>query len=214
MARGKPAMWGIAVGGPITGLGVYTAVAAPDLPNSLGTPFILLGIFVILLGFYVRWMAPEMKTFDERVLATFHPNQLAAKAFLLIGGGFFLAIIYLLFGTYLPYVYPTLSFSGVLFFTLTGLVRYWRNSLTTYYVTTERITSEYRFLSLQRTSVSIEDISAVGRKHSVVESLVGLGTVGISAGGGNPTMTEIRFQDIEEPDQAEEAIERARGQSR
>ncbi|MFQ3294307.1 MAG: hypothetical protein ACI9PP_001607 [Halobacteriales archaeon] len=214
MARGKPAMWGIAVGGPITGLGVYTAVAAPDLPNSLATPFILLGIFVILLGFYVRWMAPEMKTFDERVLATFHPNQLAAKAFLLIGGGFFLVTIYLLFGTYLPYVYPTLSFSGVLFFTLTGLVRYWRNSLTTYYVTTERITSEYRFLSLQRTSVSIEDISAVGRKHSVVESLVGLGTVGISAGGGNPTMTEIRFQDIEEPDQAEEAIERARGQSR
>lgn len=198
------------VGIPIAGFGLYTYTSAPGIPDALGIPFVLLGTSIVLTGMYVRRMAPEARDFDEEVLAEFHPNQLAAKVLLLAGAVFFLFTIYLLYGTYVPYVYPTLSLSTFLGFTLFGLVRYWQNSLTTYYVTADRITSEYRFLSLNRSSIQLDNIAATGRRQSAIESLVGLGTIGISAGGGNPKMTEIRFRDIEEPATAEDTIDQAR----
>lgn len=212
MARGKPAFWGLLVGIPIAALGFYTYSRAPDIPDALGIPFAVLGAFVVLTGLHVHRMAPEPMDFDEEVLAEFHPNQLAAKGLLAVGTLFFLVTIYLLYGTYVPYVYPTLSLCAFLGFTLFGLVRYWQNSLTTYYVTTEQITSEYRFLELIRPNIRLDDIAATGRRQSVIESLVGLGTIEISAGGGNPKITEIRFRDIEDPEEAEDVIDRAREQ--
>lgn len=216
MARGKPAFWGTVIGGPVAALGVYTVASVPDVPDPVGFSFVLFGVFTVLTGLYVRRTAPEAKEFDEdeRVIAEFQPNQLVAKAMVAVGFVFVLATVYLLFGTYLPYVYPTLTFSAFLVLTLSGLVRYWKNTLTTYYVTTKRISREYRLIEAGTQDIRLEKIAGKGRQQSAVDSLVNVGTVLLSAGGGNPKITEIAFRDIKEPERAIEAIDRAQRQYR
>lgn len=209
MARGMPHVWGLLVGVPAVAAGLYVSLAGSALPTLLGVPFVLLGAFAVLVGFYIERVAPEAMAFDEREreLVRLHPSQVAAKALVGAGVGFLPLTVYLLVWTRVPYVYPTLTFVGFVVCTFQGLVRYWQNSLTTYYVTDRRVMCEYRFLSLKRNAIKVENITATGRRHTVLESLLGLGTVAVSAGGGSPDITEIRFRDVEQPERAESVID-------
>lgn len=214
MARGMPAGWGLVIGIPLVAVGLYTIYSSTSLPQLVGIAFLLLGTFVIITGSYIHYMAPQPKEFSsETVVGKYQPGQLVSKVLMGIGGFLFLVTMYLLYGTFLPYVYPTLSLIGFLWFTLSGLIRYWRNSLTTYYVTTESIQNEYRFLSLRRNRISLDDIAATSRQQSLIESLVGLGTIAVSAGGGNPNITEIYIKDVRNPEAIERDIDQVRNSS-
>lgn len=67
----------------------------------------------------------------------------------------------------------------------TGLLTYWSNSLTTYYITTDRVISEFRLLSLVRQEVPIEKVRAVKESKSPIEAIVGVGNIHVSSGGGS-----------------------------
>jgi len=202
MARGSPRLWGLGLGLPtvLGGLFALLSGGGNGVPPGVGYPFLGLGAMAVLLGVYVDRVAPEQ--LDVEPVRTFKPSQLGAY---LLGGASLLPLVgtlYLLFGTRVPYVWPTLAFALFVLLFVKALVRYWQNSLTTYYVTADgRIISEYRFLSLRRASVDVGSVETVVRDQSVVETLTGLGSVVVRSASGN-----VSFRDLASPAAAERLL--------
>lgn len=211
MSRGLPHVVGAIVGCLFGLTGGYIYVGQTPAPNAIGITLALFGTGVFLTGWYVHRVSPAPIDFgtDERVITTVEPNQLVAVIRLVVGGAVLLVAGYLLFATQVPFVYPTLAFTFGFAILLTGLVRYWKNTLTTHYVTTQRIVSEYRFISLNRQIIQIDDVIGVSRTQSVLESLVGYGSVLVSSGGGNPSASEIVFSNVANPREAVSALQNA-----
>jgi hypothetical protein len=199
MARGRPLLWGAILGLLTGGAGVYATQTTESAPPELGYPLILLGIVTIVIGAYVRQVAPGGP--DVETVDTFQPSQLSSYIIISVSAVFLLGTIYLLYSTEIPYVYPTITFVTFLITFIKGSVRYWQNSLTTYYVTDDRIISEYRFLSLKRSSINHSDVTNVARRQSVVETLTGLGSLKITVAG-----SRLRMRDIGNPQKAEQLL--------
>lgn len=164
MARGVPRLCGVILGVPtIIAGGVLFVDNTGSVPSTVGYPFVLLGMVAILVGTYVHQVAPEQ--LELTPVETFSPSQLGAY---LLGGTAMIPLVvtlYLLIATRVPYVWPTLAFVVFVVLLVKALVRYWQNSLTTYYLTQDdRIVSEYRFLSLRRSSVRTNSVQSVVRE--------------------------------------------------
>jgi len=201
MARGVPHLWGAGLGIPTLLGGVYVLATGgtETAPAGLGYPFVILGVVALLLGFYVSRVSPDPPEVEP--IEVFKPSQLSAYLLGVASLPLFVITIYLLFWTRVPYVWPTLAF--VLFVTLfvKGLVRYWQNSLTTYYVTDNRVISEYRFIQLKRNSANATEIGNVVRRQSAIETLTGLGSVAVRSPSANVT-----FSDLARPAEAERIL--------
>ncbi|MFB6148346.1 MAG: PH domain-containing protein [Halobacteriales archaeon] len=194
-ARGLPAVWSTLLGLPFVGGGAYVYLAETNVPSQAGIPILVFGLFVITLGTYIHFVAaPEPPTLreNEEIIDTRNPAQRAAAAKTVVGLFFLLGAGYLLFFTFRPYVYPTSTgFVGLYFFS-TGLHAYWTNTLTTYYVTNQRLIKEYRFISLVRQELPFEKVRGVEERKSIWESIVGLGNVRVASGGGGALEIVIR----------------------
>lgn len=199
MARGVPLLWGLVLGLPCLALGVAFEAGLLDGPAGSALPFLVLGAFAVAGGAYVRRVAPASP--DVNPIETFHSSYLPAYALALLSVAFLFAALYLLLGTETPYAYAGVAFVLFLVAFLRALVHYWRTSLTTYYVTREGIVSEYRFLGLTRTSFEHEDVTNVSRKQTVLDTLLGLGTVVVSVPSGTITMDRL-----DRPRRAEELL--------
>lgn len=197
MGRGKPAFWSTLLGIPFIVAGMWLYIGQQEYPPVTGLPFIGFGIFIVLIGFYVHAVEPEaLRTGDgEEIVATRHPTQRVARIKVAIGFPLLILTLYLLYFTQVPYVYPTVTLIVGLYTFSVGLHTYWTNSLTTYYLTTDRVLKEYRFLSLVRQEIPREKIRGVQERKSFTESLVGLGNVIVASGGGRSL--EIRMRNME-----------------
>ncbi|NHN60010.1 MULTISPECIES: PH domain-containing protein [Halorussus] len=195
MARGLPAVWSTLVGFPFVATGAYVALGNANVPSNVGIPTAIFGLFVVVVGIYIHVVAtpdpPTMRD-GEEVVDSRHPAQRAALAKILVGFAGLAVTAYLLFFTFVPYVYPTASFAVGLYLFSTGLYTYWTNTLTTYYVTTERLIKEYRFVSLVRQELPFEKVRGVEERRSIWEALVGLGNVRVASGGGGTLEIVVR----------------------
>jgi hypothetical protein len=199
MARGLPAVWSSLLGLPFVAAGAYLYLGQTDVPPELGIPSTLFGVFVFAVGLYVHFVAapeaPRMRD-GESLLETRHPTQRVATVKVVVG---FLVLVvtgYLLLGTVVPYVYPTLTLVVGLYLFSTGLQTYWSNSITTYYLTNQRVITEYRLISLSRRELPLDKLRGVEERKSVIESFVGLGNVRVASGGGGGAL-EIVMQNME-----------------
>lgn len=198
MARGKPALWSSLLGLPFIIAGIYVYLGTTDIPLEVALPLILFGGFVVLIGLYVHLVAtPEQPRLgdNEEILSKRHPTQRVAAIRIVAGLPLLASAAYLFFFTLKPYVYPTIALIVGLYLFSGGLHTYWTNTLTTYYVTTERVVKEYRFISLLRQEIPLTKVRGVREQKSIVESLVGLGNVSVASGGGKSLAILIR--DIE-----------------
>lgn len=195
MPRGHPAGWSGALGLPFVLVGAYLYTGASQLSADLGLPPLLFGAFIVVVGLYVHVVAsPPSPTLrdGEELVAIRHPTQRVAAAKLGLGIPILGGAAYLLFFTLTPYVYPTVTLVLGLYFFSTGLYVYWTNTLTTYYVTTNRVIKEFRFLSLIRQEIPLEKVRGVQERKTFTESLVGLGTVRVASGGGRALVIDMR----------------------
>lgn len=195
MARGLPALWSVLVSSPFIMLGVYLWTLDETKPSVYGIPFFLFGGFIVVIGLYIRLVAaPDPPTLQrgEEMIDTRNPAQRVAIAKVILGLPLLGLGTYLLFETLVPYVYPMAAFVVGLYVFSTGLLTYWRNTLTTYYITTDRLIKEYRFLSLVRQEVPFNKVRGVQQRKSLWETLVGLGNVTVSTGGGSTLTIRIR----------------------
>lgn len=186
MARGLPALWSALLGVVFVAAGLGGARLTTTVPTEAGIPFVGFGVFVIAIGGYIQFVAaPELPTMrdGEEIVETRNPAQRAAVVKLLFGFGVMLTAAYLLFFTFLPYIYPLVALTSGLYFFSTGVFAYWTNTLTTYYVTNERLIKEYRFISLVREEVPFDKVRGVEERRSIWETIVGLGNVRVASGG-------------------------------
>jgi hypothetical protein len=199
MARGLPVVWSTIIGGVFGLTGAYLYTANTQHPSLFGLPFILFGAFIILVGAYIHFVAapapPAMRE-NEEIIDTRSPTQKAAVVKIGASFPFLLAAIYLMYFTRQPYVYPSVALLIGLYGLSTGLITYWKNTLTTYYVTTNRVIKAYRFISLVQREVPLKKVRGVEERQSLVESLVGLGNIRVASGGGGGTL-EIVVKNIE-----------------
>ncbi|MFC6990271.1 PH domain-containing protein [Haloplanus sp. GCM10025708] len=155
---------------------------------------IVFGLFVFGVGLYVHFVAapeaPRMRE-NEAVVDERDPAQRNALAeafvsvpFLGVGG-------YLLYFTQTPLVYPTAVLALGLYLFSRGVHRYWRNTLTTYFVTNQRVIEEYRFISLIRNEVPHEKVRAVEERRSAWDSLFGLGNVAVRSGASGDLTVSV-----------------------
>lgn len=200
MARGLPAIWSTALGIIFGAIGIYLYAGQNTHPGLFGAPFILFGLFIIIIGAYVQFIAaPEPPSIqqEETIIETRKPTQKVAFLKIAVSLPFLLVAIYLLFVTRVPYVYPTGTLLLGLYLLSSGLLTYWKNTLTTYYVTTERVIKAYRFISLIQQEVLLDKVRGVEESRSFTETLVGLGNIRIASGGGGGTL-EVVIKNIED----------------
>jgi hypothetical protein len=192
MARGLPAVWSSIIALPLLGGGIALHTGERYV-QSFGLPLAGLGVFILLVGIYVHLVAPDAPTIadNEQILAKKHPKQRAAALKAALSVPFLVAAAYLLYLTEWPYVYPTVAFLLGLGLLSSGLWTYWRNSLTTYYLTNRRIISVYRFFGLARTEIQLHKVRAIKERRSVAETLARLGNVHVAAGGDQALMISV-----------------------
>lgn len=199
MTRGLPAVWSTALGLVFEAVGIYLSVWQQAHPSLFGVPFLVFGLFIILVGAYVQFVAapdpPSMQQ-DETLIETRQPTQKVALLKLAVSLPVLLVALYLLFWTLVPYLYPTVTLLVGLYLLSSGLLTYWKNSLTTYYVTTERVIKAYRFAALVQQEVPLSKVRGVEQRRSFSETLVGLGNIRIASGGGGTL--EVVVKNIED----------------
>lgn len=209
MARGLPAVWSAVFAVPFLVAGSYLAGfqsryplfgSQPRVPSVVGFLLVGFGLFVLGLGLYVHVVvapeAPRMRE-NESVVDQRDPAQRNALAetgvsvpVLCVGG-------YLLYFTPRPLVYPTVVIAAGLYLFSRGVHRYWRNTLTTYFLTTQRVIEEYRFISLVRNEVPHEKVRGVEERRSAWDSLFGLGDVSVRSGASGELTVSV--DDVYDP---------------
>ena len=198
MSRGLPGVWSTLLSIPFLVGGGYIYFGETPYPELLGVPLMVFSGFILVMGWYIHLVAaPPAPTLrdGEEIIDTRHPTQKAALIKVVLGVPFIAIAGYLLFGTTVPYLYPMLAFVAGLYLFSTGILTYWTNSLTTYYITNERVMSEFRLLSLVRKEVPMEKIRAVRESKSPIEALVGVGNIRVSSGGGAGMEITVRNVD-------------------
>lgn len=167
----------------------YPVVASqPTTSPAVGIVVAAFGLFVLGMGLYVHLVAapeaPEMRE-GEHVVEERTPAQRNALAEAIVAVPVLGAGGYLLYFTQRPLYQPALAFGvGLLLFSR-GLYRYWQNTLTTYFLTNQRVVEEYRFISLLRNEVPLEKVRGVEENRSAWDSLFGLGNVAVRAGASS-----------------------------
>lgn len=206
MTRGKPAIWSSLLGLPFVFTGGWLYLGQVDFPPIMGLPFVFFGLFIIVVGIHIHVIGPsEPRLQDgEEVLEKRHPTQRVALVKIGVGLPLLVVTVFLLFFTQIPYVYPTATLLTGLYVFSTGLYTYWTNTLTSYWVTSDRIIKEYRFLSLIRQEIPHSKVRGVQERKSITESLVGLGNVRVASGGGRSL--EIIMSNMEKSESFADSI--------
>ena len=110
---------------------------------------------------------------------------------------FFAGAIYLLFTDQSYAVYYFALFLVAVYLYFRGVIQYWLNNHTTYYVTNRRAVHMYRFASLNTTEIPINAINSISETRGFTEMATGRGSVVVSSGIGN--LHKVRMQDIGDP---------------
>jgi len=193
MARGKPAILSALLTVPFMQASMFIYIADTRFPSVLAVPIFVFGAFIFFGGLYVHYVAPVEPKFreDEELIDTRHPTQRVALSKISLSIPFIIITIYLLVGTKVPYMYPTVTFLVWLYLFSSGLRTYWANTLTTYYVTDKRVIRSYRFISQNRQEIPLDKIRGIQERKSVLEVLAGLGNIQVASGPGGDALTIV-----------------------
>ena len=169
---------------------------------------ILVGALVVLVGIYVSVLSrPRLNlTSGEEVLALRHPSMKPPFARIALSIPFFAAAGYLLEFTALPYLYPFLPFLAGMYFYFRGIIKYWINHHTTYYVTNHRAVRMYRFGWLDTTEIPVNAINAISQSRSLLEMLTGRGSVLVASGIGSHQ--KVLMEEIDNPGPVADTVRR------
>ena len=167
---------------------------------------ILIGALVVLVGLYVSVLSrPRLNPMSgEEILVLRHPSFKPAFARITMSVPFFAAAGYMVEFTELPYVYPFIPFMAAIYLYFRGIITYWINHHTTYYVTNRRAVHMYRFVWLDTTEIPVNAINSISETRSFIEMLSGRGSVQVASGIG--VRHKVRMQEIDDPGRVAEAI--------
>ncbi len=191
----------------LIGLIGVTAADLSDL-SLIFLAIVILGCVIVLIGLYGSVLArpnPNLMP-DEQIQELRHPSMKPAMARIAMSVPFFLVAGYVMAFTYLPYVYPFALFLVGLFLYLRGVIRYWINHHTIYYVTNRRVAYAYKFLWLDTTEIPVGSINAISETRNLIEMITGRGSVLVASGISD--RHTVRMQEIDAPGPVAQAIRR------
>ena len=199
----------IALGLPFFLMGAF-GITLTDLSDLslIFLAILILGAAIVLIGFYGSVLTRPNPTLmpDEHIQELRHPSMKPAMARIAMSVPFFLAAGYMMAFTYLPYVFPFAIFLVGLFLYLRGVIRYWINHHTIYYVTNRRVAHAYKFLWLDTTEIPVGSINAISETRNFIEMLTGRGSVMVASGISD--RHTVRMQEIDNPGPVAQAIRR------
>ena len=192
----------LVVGLPFFVVGIY-GLTNPDLSRLayFFTSAIAIGTLLVLVGIYLSVLSrPKLNlVWGEKLMILRHPSLKPAFAQIIMSIPLFLLAGGLLALTEYPYVFPFVPFMVAVFLYFQGVVRYWINNHTTYYVTDRRAAQVYQFVSLDIKEIPIDSINSISETRSFIEMITGRGSV--VAASGVSESHKVRMREIDNPDQ-------------
>jgi hypothetical protein len=204
MARGRPAIVGVVIGGIFAYAGYSVTNGAGPIPPEIGSAVMGIGALVAVLGIIAQVRAPDRPNLreNEQILDEWHPAQtpsillIIAGVVATIGGGG------LLYFTTTPYIYGiAIGGLGLIVFA-SGSTRYYKNSLTTYFLTTENAIYEYRLFQKNEKKVHLNEINGSQREDTRLERLVNAGSITLKAPDNH-----VSFRSVGKPQEVLREIE-------
>ncbi len=186
-------------GSPFVVAGVLLMVDSEFSPWA-ARGILLVGLLIVFGGMYLSVVGthPRLDLLPgERTLALRHPSMKPAYARIILSLPFFAGAGYLLWFTNLPYIYPFLPFVAALYLYFRGVVRYWINHHTSYFVTDRRVARMYRFAWLDTTEIPVNSVNSISEARSLVEIMTGRGSVVVASGIGS--RHKVQIQEIDDP---------------
>jgi hypothetical protein len=185
------------LGVPIVGVAIailgWHVSNDPTLPEFLPRLLYVTSVLVFLGGMFLWRQAPAGATLTggEEVVEAYHPSVVVSYILMVIALVPIALAVYVYQATEYPYIYVLIPLFIGLYLLFRGVARYWKNTLTTYAITTERVVQETRFFSRFNKNIELEDIKTKNQLNSVFGRLVGLESVVFK----RPEET-IRFVDV------------------
>lgn len=193
-------VWSLGSGLPLLVAGISVLAVDTSVPAPFGYLSAALGLFVWSGGVVTHLSAPPSPNAydDEIILSMTTPTLRIAAAKNIIG--LVLAVIgsILLLDTTIPLAYPLIAlFAGVYLYS-SGIFEFWVNSLTRYFLTSQRFVKRYQLLSSRSKSIPIARIQATEENRTMFERLFGIGHVAVESAGDSST-SRIVARAIEHP---------------
>ena len=143
----------LVVGMPFFAVGIY-GLTDPELSRLayLFISSIVIGALLAIVGIYLSVLSRPRLTLmgNEELRALRHPSLKPAFAQIVMSIPLFALAGGLLAFTEYAYVFPFAPFVVAVFLYFQGVVRYWINNHTTYYVTNRRVAHVYQFGTSRR----------------------------------------------------------------
>lgn len=160
---------------------------------GIGLAAILAGLY---LGFSGSWLPLDLLP-EERPLSVRHPSLKPAFARMITSLIFFVGAIYLLYTEQSYPIYYFALFVVAVYLYYRGVIIYWLNRHTTYYVTNRRVVRLRRFAGLSTTEIPVRAVNSITVTRNFFELVSGRGGVMVSSGIGN--LHKVRMEDISDP---------------
>ena len=170
---------------------------------------ILIGVLIILAGLLINMISVPFVRLQrgETKFTARNPSIKPPFARVLFSIPFFVATAYLIGFTNVPYAVPFVIFIVGVYFYFRGVVRFWINQHTLYFVTNRgRVVRVYRMLGLDQQEIMIHTNTSVSQKRSLFEMLTGRGNVLVSNSFAKEQ--QIHWQEI---DNSSEVVGRIKG---
>jgi len=200
--------WSFLVALPLIVGGLLILQTNTPLPTALAYPPLALGSFVWVGGVVTHLSAPPWpQTYQgERILASTTPTRRVAAAKTVFGlAGIGLGTV-LLLNVSIPLAYPILTLLGGTYLYSRNIFQFWVNSLTRYFLTTQRLIQAYQLLSVRTKSVPMARIQATEQSQTLLERIFGIGHVVVESAGDSQT-SRITARAIEHPNALSEALQ-------
>ena len=139
---------------------------------------------------------------DELVLEKRHPSMKPPFARIAIGVLSLAGAGWLLWCTFLEYIVPGIPFLFGMYMYIRGVVRYWINHHTAYYVTNYRVA--WKYLWLAGTSLPIDSLNSAERTKSLLGPLTRTGDVKVTTGIG--ARQNVHMKEVDNPDPVERTV--------
>lgn len=202
------AFWSFLAGTPLVISGSYILISNTSLPDALGYPPLILGTFVWLGGLVTQLSSPPLpNTYEnEELIDTTTPTRriTAAKnltGLLLLGAG-----TWLLIDVSIPLAYPIITILVGSYLYAAGIFQFWVNSLTRYYLTSQRFIQTYQLLSVRSKSLPLSRVQSMEESRTLFERIFGIGHIAIESAGDTGT-SRIVGKHIEDPHSVAEGLQ-------
>ncbi len=169
------------------------------------------GVSISIIGLGLGWDTQPMISIEsgENTLLSSHPSF--KSAFVLIPLGILLLLVsfYLTVASddSLPLVLAGTLLIGA-YLCLRGIMKYWLNHCTTYYVTSEKVAFEYRLCIFfgDYHGIPVDDVNSVRSSFSFIQKVTNRGDVRVATGGGRDAQV-LEFYDVDNPNEVRRVLD-------